>query len=67
MTDGLTIDAPAAAEPKAAPFPPFHKWDRNFYLVFIAAVAGCLCNEGVAAWLFHQPWWDVFTRHLVGH
>lgn len=40
---------------------------KRLHPAFVAAVAWCLCNESVAAWLYYQPAWAVFTRHLLGH
>jgi len=40
---------------------------KRLHPAFVAAVAWCLCNEALSAWLFYQPWWIVFTRRLIGH
>jgi len=40
---------------------------KRLHPVFVAAVAWCLCNEALASWLYYEPWWAAFTRHLLGH
>ena len=40
---------------------------KRLHRAFVAAVLWCLANESLAAWLYYQPGWAVFTRHLLGH
>jgi len=40
---------------------------KRLHPAFVAAVVWCLANESLAAWLYYQPGWAVFTRHLLGH
>ena len=40
---------------------------KRLHPAYVAAFFWVLANEMTAAWLFFQPWWLAFCRHLVGH
>ena len=40
---------------------------KRLHPAFGVAVIWCLANESLSAWLYYQPWWGTFTRHLIGH
>jgi hypothetical protein len=39
---------------------------RRLYPVYLPALVWVLANEGVATWLYGQPWWAELTTHLIG-
>jgi len=40
---------------------------RRLHPVYVVSAIWILANEAIAAWLYYQPGWLSFTKHLVGY